>query len=127
MAGFEGVVQTMNPRSTILLTIDDNHAQIPNESAFKRMIVNYTAAPSIGSAGQALMAQCCITYSVRALPNDCSWTRNAPPERWNTGARPPAKFVSDRQVEAISGWVGIRVLGAIDAPLHCEAETPIVL
>ncbi|MBZ0161655.1 MAG: mechanosensitive ion channel [Notoacmeibacter sp.] len=46
VAGFEGVVQTMNTRSTILLTIDGNHVQIPNAMVFKSTIVNYTAAPA---------------------------------------------------------------------------------
>ena len=46
VAGHEGVVQTMNTRSTILLTIDGNHVQIPNATVFKSTIVNYTAAPA---------------------------------------------------------------------------------
>ncbi|MEF2551624.1 mechanosensitive ion channel family protein [Aurantimonas sp. A2-1-M11] len=44
VTGYEGVVQTMNTRSTILLTIDGNHVQIPNATVFKNTIVNYTAA-----------------------------------------------------------------------------------
>jgi small-conductance mechanosensitive channel len=36
----------MNTRSTILLTIDGNHVQIPNATVFKSTIVNYTAAPA---------------------------------------------------------------------------------
>lgn len=46
VVGFEGVVQTMNTRSTILLTIDGNHVQIPNATVFKSTIMNYTAAPA---------------------------------------------------------------------------------
>lgn len=46
VAGFEGVVQTMNTRSTVLLTIDGNHVQIPNAVIFKSTIMNYTAAPA---------------------------------------------------------------------------------
>lgn len=46
VADHEGVVQTMNTRSTILLTIDGNHVQIPNATVFKSTIVNYTAAPT---------------------------------------------------------------------------------
>ena len=46
VAAHEGVVQTMNTRSTILLTIDGNHVQIPNATVFKSTIVNYTAAPA---------------------------------------------------------------------------------
>lgn len=46
VAEHEGVVQTMNTRSTILLTIDGNHVQIPNATVFKSTIVNFTAAPA---------------------------------------------------------------------------------
>jgi small-conductance mechanosensitive channel len=46
VAGHEGVVQTMNTRSTVLLTIDGNHVQIPNATVFKSTIVNFTAAPA---------------------------------------------------------------------------------
>lgn len=46
VAGFEGVVQTMNTRSTVLLTIDGNHVQIPNAMVFKSTIMNYTAGPA---------------------------------------------------------------------------------
>jgi len=46
VAEHEGVVQTMNTRSTILLTIDGNHVQIPNAIVFKNTIVNFTAAPA---------------------------------------------------------------------------------
>ena len=46
VADFEGVVQTMNTRSTILLTLEGNHVQIPNATVFKSTIVNYTAGPA---------------------------------------------------------------------------------
>lgn len=46
VAGHEGVVQTMNTRSTVLLTIDGNHVQIPNATVFKSTIVNFTATPA---------------------------------------------------------------------------------
>jgi small-conductance mechanosensitive channel len=46
VAGHEGVVQTMNTRSTVLLTIDGHHVQIPNATVFKSTIVNFTAAPA---------------------------------------------------------------------------------
>ncbi|WP_353646938.1 mechanosensitive ion channel domain-containing protein [Mesorhizobium sp. WSM2239] len=36
----------MNTRSTVLLTIDGNHVQIPNATIFKSTIMNYTAAPA---------------------------------------------------------------------------------
>lgn len=40
-----GVVQSMNTRSTILITPDGNHIQIPNAVIFKSTIENHTAAP----------------------------------------------------------------------------------
>ena len=46
VAEHEGVVQTMNTRSTILLTLEGNHVQIPNATVFKSTIVNYTAGPA---------------------------------------------------------------------------------
>lgn len=42
----EGVVQSMNTRSTLLLSIEGNHIQIPNAAVFKSIIVNYSSAPA---------------------------------------------------------------------------------
>jgi small conductance mechanosensitive channel len=46
VAGYTGVVQQMNTRSTILMTLDGNHIQIPNSTVFKNTIINYTANPN---------------------------------------------------------------------------------
>ncbi|HMR66080.1 MAG TPA: mechanosensitive ion channel family protein [Anaerolineae bacterium] len=46
VAGYTGIVQQMNTRSTILMTFDGNHIQIPNSTVFKNTIVNYTANPN---------------------------------------------------------------------------------
>lgn len=43
--GRQGLVQSMNTRSTILLSIEGNHIAIPNAAVFKSVIVNYTASP----------------------------------------------------------------------------------
>ena len=43
--GFEGVVQSVTTRGTILMTFDGNHVQIPNSSIYKSIISNYTANP----------------------------------------------------------------------------------
>ncbi len=43
---FEGIVQSMNTRSTLLLSTEGNHIQIPNAAIFKSTIVNYTTAPA---------------------------------------------------------------------------------
>lgn len=41
-----GIVQSMNTRSTLLLSPDGNQIQIPNAVVFKSTIVNYSAAPA---------------------------------------------------------------------------------
>jgi small-conductance mechanosensitive channel len=46
VAGHEGIVQSMNTRSTVLLSSEGNHIQIPNADVFKSTIVNYSANPS---------------------------------------------------------------------------------
>ncbi|MCB0034104.1 MAG: mechanosensitive ion channel, partial [Anaerolineales bacterium] len=46
VAGYMGIVQQMNTRSTVLMTIDGNHIQIPNATIFKNTIINYTANPN---------------------------------------------------------------------------------
>lgn len=46
VAGHSGIVQQMNTRSTVLMTLDGNHIQIPNSTVFKNTIINYTANPN---------------------------------------------------------------------------------
>jgi small-conductance mechanosensitive channel len=41
-----GIVQQMNTRSTVLMTLEGNHVQIPNAVIFKSTIINYTANPN---------------------------------------------------------------------------------
>jgi small-conductance mechanosensitive channel len=45
VAGFQGFVQSVNPRSTLLMTLDGNHVQIPNATIYKETITNFTANP----------------------------------------------------------------------------------
>lgn len=40
----EGIVQSMNTRSTVLISAEGNHIQIPNSTVFKNTIENFTAA-----------------------------------------------------------------------------------
>lgn len=47
--GHTGIVRNMNTRTTILMTPDGNHVQIPNATVFKSTIVNYTANPNYRS------------------------------------------------------------------------------
>lgn len=45
VSGMQGSVQSMNTRSTVLLSPEGNHIQIPNATIFKSTIVNYSASP----------------------------------------------------------------------------------
>lgn len=42
----EGIVRNLNTRSTVLLTADGNHVQIPNATVFKSVITNFSSNPS---------------------------------------------------------------------------------
>ncbi len=44
--GSEGIVQNLNTRTTVLLTLDGNHVQIPNAIVFKSKIVNFSSSPN---------------------------------------------------------------------------------
>lgn len=46
VGGQQGTVQSMNTRSTLLMSLEGNHIQIPNATVFKNTIVNYSAAPA---------------------------------------------------------------------------------
>jgi small-conductance mechanosensitive channel len=59
----EGVVQNLNTRSTVLLTLDGKHVQIPNATVFKNKITNYSTNPhrrsqyAVGIANDASISQ----------------------------------------------------------------------
>jgi small-conductance mechanosensitive channel len=46
VAGHTGIVQNLNTRSTVLLTLDGNHVQIPNATIYKSTIKNYSSIAS---------------------------------------------------------------------------------
>lgn len=46
VAGYKGYVQSVNTRSTLLMTLEGNHVQIPNATIFKDTITNFTANPN---------------------------------------------------------------------------------
>lgn len=46
VAGQSGVVHSMNTRSTVLVSVEGNHIQIPNATVFKSIIENLTAVPA---------------------------------------------------------------------------------
>lgn len=46
VAEFQGYVQGVTTRSTLLMTIEGNHVQIPNATIYKESITNFTANPN---------------------------------------------------------------------------------
>lgn len=46
IVGFLGYVQRLNVRTTVLMTLDGNHVQIPNATVYKSTIRNYTSNPN---------------------------------------------------------------------------------
>ena len=71
-----GVVQNLNMRTTVLLTLDGNHVQIPNALVFKSVIKNFSTNPNrraefgvgIGYDDSVLEAQNVIIQALRAHP-----------------------------------------------------------
>jgi len=72
----EGIVQTLNMRTTILMTLDGNHVQIPNSTVFTSIITNYSSNPNrraefmvgIGYPDSIVRAQDVIIKALRAHP-----------------------------------------------------------
>jgi len=46
LGGYEGIVRNLNTRTTVLLTANGNHVQIPNAMVFKSVITNFSSNPS---------------------------------------------------------------------------------
>ena len=76
VAGHTGIVQNLNTRSSVLLTLDGNHVQIPNATVYKSTIKNYSSSPSrraeftvgIGYNSSTAQAQSIIAEILRAHP-----------------------------------------------------------
>ncbi len=76
VAGETGIVQNLNTRSTVLLTLDGNHVQIPNATVFKSTIRNYSSTPTrraqftvgIGYDSSVAKAQLLISEILRQHP-----------------------------------------------------------
>ncbi|TNE51705.1 MAG: mechanosensitive ion channel [Deltaproteobacteria bacterium] len=47
VSGYTGYVQSVNMRSTLLMTFDGNHVQIANAKIYKETITNFTANPKM--------------------------------------------------------------------------------
>lgn len=73
---YQGIVQNLNMRTTILMTLDGNHVQIPNSLVFKSIITNFSASPNrraefrvgIGYANSIVKVQELIIQALRAHP-----------------------------------------------------------
>ncbi|MFN3845513.1 MAG: mechanosensitive ion channel domain-containing protein [Paracoccaceae bacterium] len=73
---YQGIVQNLNMRTTILMTLDGNHVQIPNSLVFKSVITNFSTNPSrgtefsvgIGYANSIAKAQDVIIRTLQAHP-----------------------------------------------------------
>jgi small conductance mechanosensitive channel len=76
VGGHIGIVQNLNMRTTVLLTLDGNHVQIPNALVFKNVITNFSSNPNmrsdfkvgIGYDDSVLEAQDVIMQAMRAHP-----------------------------------------------------------
>ncbi|MEX1147976.1 MAG: mechanosensitive ion channel domain-containing protein, partial [Sphingomonadales bacterium] len=76
VGGQTGVVQNLNVRSTVLLTLDGNQVQIPNSIVYKNIIKNYSSIPSrradftvgIGYDSSAAKAQVLIAEVLKEHP-----------------------------------------------------------
>ena len=76
VGGHTGVVQNLNVRTTVLLTLDGNQVQIPNSTVYKSIIKNYSSIPSrraeftvgIGYDSSAAKAQTMIAEVLRQHP-----------------------------------------------------------
>tara|TARA_R110001592_G_scaffold15442_4_gene67299 strand:- start:2546 stop:3949 length:1404 start_codon:yes stop_codon:yes gene_type:complete len=76
VGGHTGVVQNLNMRSTVLLTLDGNQVQIPNSTVYKSIIKNYSSIPSrraeftigVGYDSSAAKAQALIAEVLREHP-----------------------------------------------------------
>ena len=72
----EGIVQNLNMRTTILLTLDGNHVLIPNSLVYKSVVTNFSTNPGrraefdvgIGYADSIVKAQDVILDALRAHP-----------------------------------------------------------
>ena len=73
---YQGIVQNLNMRTTVLLTLDGNHVQIPNALVFKSVVTNYSSNPGrraeffvgIGYADSIVKAQDIIIEALRKHP-----------------------------------------------------------
>ncbi|MFN2327205.1 MAG: mechanosensitive ion channel family protein, partial [Gemmatimonadales bacterium] len=73
---YQGIVQNLNMRTTILMTLDGNHIQIPNSLVFKSVITNFSSNPNrraefhvgIGYANSIVQTQELIIATLHAHP-----------------------------------------------------------
>lgn len=73
---YQGIVQNLNMRTTVLLTLDGNHVQIPNALVYQSVIENFSTNPNrrsdfivgIGYDDSVQQAQNVIIHALRTHP-----------------------------------------------------------
>ena len=76
VSGHQGIVQNLNMRTTVLLTLDGNHVQIPNALVYESVIENFSTNPNrrsdfvvgIGYDDSIQEAQNVIVHALRTHP-----------------------------------------------------------
>ncbi len=76
VGGHQGIVQNLNMRTTVLLTLDGNHVQIPNALVYESVVENFSTNPNrrsdfvvgIGYDDSIQEAQNVIVHALRTHP-----------------------------------------------------------
>ena len=70
VAGQSGVVQSLNTRATVLVTLEGNHVRIPNSVMFKEIMVNTTASPSFRNSFDIVISyEASTATAIEAISN----------------------------------------------------------
>jgi small-conductance mechanosensitive channel len=81
IADHQGIVQSLNTRTTVLLTLDGNQIQIPNATVYKSTLTNYTRNPTrradfvipLATNATVRKAQAAALDVLRSEPAICSF------------------------------------------------------
>ncbi len=70
VAGQSGVVQSLNTRATVLVTLEGNHVRIPNSVIFKEIMVNTTASPTFRNSFDIVISyEASTAAAIEAIAN----------------------------------------------------------
>jgi small-conductance mechanosensitive channel len=68
VAGNAGVVQSLNTRATVLVTLDGKHVRIPNAVMFKEVMVNSSASPTARATLEVLIPyEACTANAMESM------------------------------------------------------------